>query len=178
MAVRCKSAWACVIVCAALAGLAGALTAAGHDPADEANPYAVIWDRNIFRLNPEPPPPPPPPPKPPDLPKVMLTGFVGKGSSTKILLAILPKDTKEATYYACLVPGQMEHGVQLVNIRLDKQEVDILNSGTRETLSVESNSYAATATAPAPHTGGGAPGMTHEGAARMPPGMFHRQPRG
>jgi len=90
-------AWACALACAGTASLGSVL-----DMAQEANPYAVIWDRDIFRLQAEPPPPQPPPPKPPELPKVMLTGFVGKGSCTKILLAVVPKDNKEPTYYLCL----------------------------------------------------------------------------
>jgi len=170
---RSKLAWAGVLGCAAMAGLGGALAAADSSPA-EANPYSVIWDRNVFHLNPEPIPPPPEPPKPAELPKVMLTGIVGKGSSIKVYLAIPPKDAKESTYYTGgLVPGQKDHDVELVAIRADEEEVDIINSGTRQTLSVRSNSYASTATetAAAPHTGGGPHGM--------PPGMmFRHQPHG
>ena len=135
--VNSKLAWACVFGCAGMACLAG------DDPA-QSNPYAVVWERNIFHLNPEPIPPRDPPPAPPELPKVMLTGFVGKGSSTKILLAIVPKDAKDSTCYLCLAPGQKDHDVELVNIHLEKEEVDIINSGTLETLSVASNSYAST----------------------------------
>lgn len=159
-----------------IVAFASVLGCAGMAAVGDANPYAVVWERNIFHLNPEPPPPAAPTPKPPELPKVMLTGFVGKGHTMKILLAVVPKDPKEATAYLCLEPGQKEHNVELVNIHAQKQEVEIINSGTPETLSVESNSYAAAAIAPAP-----AP-RAQAGVHRMPgmPPMigFRHQPGG
>jgi hypothetical protein len=112
--------------------------------------------------------------KPVDLPKVMLTGFVGKGNSTKVLLAIPPaKDSKESMYYTSLLPGQKDHDVELVAIHLekDKEAVDIINSGTPQTLSVKSNSYLSAASAPAPAKGG-PPGMPAGiGLRRQPPGF-------
>src|ERR1700733_225647 len=98
LSVRFKLTWAFVLGCAGMAGLASALAGAETVLVD-ANPYSVISDRNVFHLNSPPPPPAPPDPKPVDLPKVMLTGFVGKGHSMKVLLAIPPKDTKDTTYY-------------------------------------------------------------------------------
>jgi hypothetical protein len=123
----------------------------------------VISDRNIFHLNPPPPPPAADAPKPLDLPKVMLTGFVGKGSSMKVLFAIPPaKDSKDTITYLSLAPGDREHDVQLVKIHLAKEEVDIINSGTAQTLSAKSNSYAALAS-PSHAEGGprekGVPGL-------------------
>jgi hypothetical protein len=179
--VKSKLAWAGVIGGAVVACLGGDLAAA-HGKLAEANPYAAIWDRNIFHLNPMPLPPPPAPPKPPQRPTVMLTGLVGKGRATKVYLAILPTDSKEAPYYTRgLLPGEKEHDVELVNIRLDKEEVEIVNSGTLETLSVESNSFEAVANSP--HKGGGEPAMAHGGPPGMPPRMprglhFPQQPRG
>jgi hypothetical protein len=118
---------------------------------EEANPYSVISDRNVFHLNPPPPPPAAEAPKPADLPKIMLTGFVGKGSSMKVLLAIPPsRDTKESITYLSLSLGDREHDVQLVKIHLDKEEVEIMNSGTAQTLSAKSNSYAALAASSRP----------------------------
>jgi len=113
---------------------------------DDANPYSVISDRNVFHLNAAPIPPAADAPKPVDLPKVMLTGFVGKGKSMKVLMAIPPaKDSKDTITYLSLAPGDREHDVQLVRIHLDKEEVEIINSGTAQTLSAKSNSYAAMA---------------------------------
>jgi len=171
--VRCKLAWAYAFGCVVMVGLGGVLAAA-----EDANPYEVIWDRNIFHLNPAPLPEPPPPPKPPELPKVMLTGIVEKGSSIKVYLAISPPDRKETTYYTSgLVPGEKDHNVVLVSIHHDKEAVDIINSGTPETLSVESNSYASAATAP--HPAAGAPRMPLPPGMRLPPGMnFARRPHG
>lgn len=139
--------------------------------AEQDNPYSVISDRNIFRLTTA-PIPVEPPPKPPDLPKVMLTGFVGKGSSLKILLAIVPKDNKTPTVYATLTAGQKEHDVELLDARPEFEEVDIINSGTRQTLSVRSNSYDSEASAPA-----AAPGR-HIMPRGMPPGFVFRRPPG
>jgi len=140
--------------------------------AADANPYSVISNRNVFHLNPPPPPVVEAPPAP-DLPKVMLTGFLGKGKSVKVLLAIPPKENKDPTVYLTLAPGEKggESGrdVELVQIHLDKEEVDIINSGTPQTLSVKSNSYV-----PAPRASppaGGAPAMPRMPGIRRPPGF-------
>jgi hypothetical protein len=139
-----------------MAGLATAMAAADSDPAD-ANPYSVISDRNIFHLNPPPPAPEAEDVKPAELRKLMLTGIVKKHDTIKAWLAIPPKDNKETVIYMTLAPGEKQHDVELVKIRYDKEEVDVINAGTPQTLSVKSNSYASTA-APAPH-GGGAPAI-------------------
>jgi hypothetical protein len=153
MSVSSELTWICVLGCAAMAYCATAMAASEVVP-DEANPYSVISDRNIFHLNPPPPPVSADAPKPLDLPKVMLTGFVGKGTSMKVLLAIPPaKDSKDTIAYLSLAPGDREHDVQLVKIHLDKEEVEIINSGTAQTLSAKSNSYAALAASP--HSEGG-----------------------
>jgi hypothetical protein len=141
---------------AAMAAL-GTVVFASEVVPEEANPYSVISDRNVFHLNPPPLPPAAEPAKPLDLPKVMLTGFVGKGKSMKVLLAIPPaKDSKDTITYLSLAAGDREHDVQLVKIHLDKEEVEIINSGTAQTLSAKSNSYAAMAAAP--RSCGGSPG--------------------
>ena len=172
MIVRAKMSWACVLGFAGMAGLTGALPAV-ENPSPDANPYTVITVRNVFHLT-DPPPPPPPSDanKLADLPKVMLTGFVGKGNSMKVLLAIPPpKDSKETIYYTSLLPGQKDHDVELVAIHLDKEAVDIMNSGTSQTLTVKSNSYLSSASAPAPGKGG-PPGMPAGiGLRRQPPGF-------
>ncbi len=58
---------------------------------EEANPYAVISDKNVFHLNPPPPPAPAEATKPPDLQKVMLSGFQKVGDRMKVYLAIPAK---------------------------------------------------------------------------------------
>ena len=87
----------------------------------------------------------------------MLNGFfqVGKGTPTRALMAIVPKDTKEPTRYLNLAPGERKDDVELVSIRLKDEAVDIVNEGTAMTLTIKSNSFASTATAPPP--GAGAP---------------------
>jgi hypothetical protein len=159
-----KWTWVCALGCAAASGLASALAAADGDLVEtspaEANPYSVISDRNIFHLNPPPPPPSADDAKPPELSKVMLTGIMKKHDSLEVFLAIPPKDNKETTLYLSLAPGEKQHEVELVRVRYDKGEVDIINGGTPETLSVKSNSYASTAAAPAPRgEHGGVPGL-------------------
>ncbi len=156
--------WACALGCAAVTGLASALAAADGDLAEtspaDANPYSVISDRNIFHLNPPPPPPSADDAKPPELSKVMLTGIMKKHDSLEVFLAIPPKDNKETTLYLSLAPGEKQHDVELVRVRYDKGEVDIVNGGTAETLSVKSNSYASISAAPAGRgEHGGAPGL-------------------
>jgi hypothetical protein len=154
-----------------MTGLAGGLSAADK-AATDANPYSVISDRNVFHLNPPPPPAPPPEPKPLDLPKVMLTAFVGKGSALKVYLAIPPKEAKQSIHYTSgMVPGEKDDDVELVRINYEKKDpvsVDILNSGTPQTLTLKSNTYLSSATAPPAAKGSGAPGM--------PPGIGLRHP--
>jgi hypothetical protein len=119
----------------------------------EGNPYGVISDRNIFHLNDPPPPPPVDPPKPLDGRKLMLSGFLGKGASTRVLMAIMPKDNKESTVYLNLAPGERNEKVELVRIRLKEKEVDIVDDGMPMTLSVKSNSFASVS-GPQPAAGG------------------------
>jgi hypothetical protein len=157
--------WACVLGCAGMAGLATAMAVADPAPAD-ANPYSVISDRNIFHLNPPPIPTPPEEVKPADQHKLMLTGIKKKHDSVVVLLAILSKDSKEPPVYLSLAPGEKGHDVELVKVRYDKEEVDVIDAGTPETLTVKSNSYASAAP-PAAHPGaapampGGLPGLGH-----------------
>ena len=172
--VSSKLTWACVVGCAALAGLATTRAAAEVTPTD-GNPYSVISDRNVFHLNP-PPPPSSADDKPVELPKVALTGIIGKGNAMKVLLAIPPKNPKDSWTYLTLAPGQREQDVELVRIHAKQEEVEIINSGTAQTLS-RSNSYAAAA-AGAPRAGGnpagekekGFPGLRHERFSGLPGG--------
>jgi hypothetical protein len=131
---------------------------------EEANPYGVISEKNVFRLNPPPPPAPAEVAKPPDVPKVMLSGFQKVGNLMKVYLAIPAKDPKDTAYLA-LQAGEKERDVEIIKIREDKQEVDIVNTGTLMTLSIKSNGYAL--------TGGGAPAKP--GPAGGPPGPAGRR---
>jgi hypothetical protein len=115
----------------------------------DSNPYAIISDRNVFHLNPPPPPPAPEAPKPPDLPPVKLSGFQRIGDHMKVYLAIPAKDPKD-TAYLSLQEGEMQSDVKIVAIRADKGEVDILNTGTPQTLNLLSNGFALSGGAPAP----------------------------
>jgi len=200
MRVRIKLTWGWVLGCAGMAWMGTGMAAADIAPANahpspvdsnklasvaaaaimtpaDANPYSVISNRNVFHLSP-PPPPVEEAQAPPDLPKVMLTGFLGKGSFVKVLLAIPPKENKDPMVYLTLAPGEKggEAGrdVELVSIRLDKEEVDIINSGTPQTLSVKSNSFVSTAAPAGPHPGA-APAMPRmpgiHRAGGFPPGM-------
>ena len=159
MIVSSKLTWACVLGMVGMSCL-GSAKAASEIGVQDSNPYSVISDRNIFHLNPPPPPPAAEEPKPVDLPKVALTGFVGKGALMKVLLAIPPgKDSKESITYLTLAPGDRDHDVQLVRIHLEKEEVEIINSGTAQTLS-RSNTLASLSSGPRP--AGGAPGALGE----------------
>jgi len=125
---------------------------------DNSNPYAIIVDRNIFRLNP-PPPPPVPEEKPKELPKVYLNGILKIGDDVRVLFSIPSKDAKTPTSYFKLAPGEKDGDLELVKIHPDQQYVDVLVSGTAMTLSMLSNTLAS--------AGGKAAG----GAASPGPGM-------
>jgi hypothetical protein len=127
------------------------------------NPYAIITDRNVFRLNPIPPPSAAPEPKPADLPKINLNGFVKIRDITRVLFSIPPKDAKQQITYYSLAPGEKQGILELVKINSAKGEVDILNSGTAMTLSLASNSLASKGGG-----GGPAPGPGFGGMHRMP----------
>jgi hypothetical protein len=123
---------------------------------DNSNPYAIIVDRNIFRLSP-PPPPKSVDQKPVDLPKVYLNGIIKIGDDVRVLFSIPPKDAKSQTAYFKLAPGEEDGVLELVKIHPDQQAVDVLVSGTAMTLSMLSNTLASTggkaaggATAPGP----------------------------
>jgi hypothetical protein len=135
--------WACFMACAAM--IAAAPAFASIDAADtEDNPYTVISQRNIFRLGTPPPPPSPDADKPADLPKVMLTGFFESAHVMRVLLAKPPlKDATNSITYLSLKAGEGKDGVEVVRIRYEKGEVDIINSGTAMTLSAASNTFAA-----------------------------------
>jgi hypothetical protein len=77
----------------------------------------------------------------------MLSGFQKVGERMKVYLAIPAKDPKDTAYLA-LQAGEKERDVEIVKIRADKQEVDILNTGTPMTLTIASNGF--------PLSGGGA----------------------
>jgi hypothetical protein len=111
---------------------------------DNSNPYAVIISRNVFGLNP-PPPPPSESKKPVELPKVYLNGIIRVGDDVRVLFSIPPKDAKGQTTYFKLAPGEKDGVLELVKIHPDQQEVDVIVSDTAMTLSVLSNSLAATA---------------------------------
>jgi hypothetical protein len=135
---------------------AGSTANSSDASADDSNPYAIITDRNVFRLNPI-PPPPAVEVKPADLPKINLNGFVKIRDITRVLFSIPPKDAKQDTAYYSLALGEKQGILELVKIHPEKGEVDILNSGTPMTLSLASNSVASgggRGPAPGPGFGG------------------------
>jgi hypothetical protein len=158
-----------VMGCAAVSGLIIA-SAFAETTSDDTNPYSIISDKNVFHLNPPPPPPSLDSAKPPDLQKVMLSGFQKIGSRMKVFLAIPAKDPKE-TAYLSLQSGEKGHDVEIVNIRAEKQEVDIINTGTAMTLTIASNGFALTGPAAAKGPGPGGPGGPAGPGGRRMAGM-------
>jgi hypothetical protein len=153
-----------VLGCVAVSGLLIA-SAVAETIDEDANPYAMISDKNVFHLNPPPPPPSAEAAKPPDLQKVMLSGFQKVGDRMKVYLAIPAKDPKDTAYLA-LQAGEKADDVEIVKIRADKQEVDIVNTGTPMTLTIASNGF----------TEGG--GVVSKAGGAPPPGLpgNHRMP--
>jgi hypothetical protein len=147
-----------------LMGAAATATPSGtsDEISDNSNPYAVITDRNVFRLNP-PPPPPSAEKKPADLPKVFLNGIIRIGDDVRVLFSIPPKDAKSLPTYFKLAPGEKDDVLELVRIHPDQQEVDVLVSGMPMTLSMLSNSLASSPAAASPE------GKPAGGARRRPP---------
>jgi hypothetical protein len=111
---------------------------------DNSNPYTIIVDRNVFRLNPPPPPHSAADDKPVELPKVNLNGIIKVGNDVRVLFSIPAKDAKSQISYFKLAPGEKDDVLELVKIHSDQQAVDVLVSGTAMTLSMASNSLAST----------------------------------
>ena len=136
-------------------------------PDDDADPYAVISERNVFHLNPIPPPPPPPEAPKADLPVIKLSGFLKIGKTTHALFSSTPKDKKEEPMYFNLADGEKEGILEVVKIHEDKGEVEIINSGTPLTLSLKKDTL--DPTAPAPNKG--APANSDLARGPRPPGV-------
>jgi hypothetical protein len=132
-------------LCFIVAALALCTPATLARDADNANPYAVIIERNAFRLSPAPPPPAPPQPPAPDLPKVIFSGTRKKGSQWFAMFAYKTKDAQkkqETTTYISLAEGETSGPVQLVKINPNGEEVEILNTGVHVVLNMKDNGFA------------------------------------
>jgi len=150
-----------------MAGL-GISPASGETAGTGGNPYAIISERNVFHLTDPPPPPTKEAPKV-EVQKVMFTGIYGKGDSRRALMAVLSKDNKELPTYLNLAPGERQKNVQLVTIRQNSEEIDIINDGTPMTLSAKSNSYASLSTPHPAGAGGAQMAQKLNGMQRPPP---------
>jgi hypothetical protein len=149
----------CLAGLAILLGAQGVCPAGTEDPPpaapvatalnDNSNPYSVISDRNVFHLNPIPPPPEPDKGPPPNLPVVLLSGFMKTGGILKVALAVKTENPdphgQKLTDYLTLAEGDKQgvgsgnkQGVvELVRIYADQEKVDIINSGTPVTLTIK-----------------------------------------
>jgi len=162
-------------LCRAVAASAPAAPSALAGETDDANPYAVIIDRNPFRLNPPPPPQTAPQPPAPQLPEVIFSGTMINAGQRKAMFAAKYKEPREpgakiaagqdTTSYICLKENETEGAVQLLKIMKDGEEVEIMNSGTRMLLNMKENGFAKEQTAGA--RGGGPPGMRQLGNPNM-----------
>jgi hypothetical protein len=151
-----------------------------------ANPYSVIVERNVFRLN-----SPPPIAKPDKTPSnsaevnVTLSGFMQTGDQWQVLLAVKslspdPKAPPLQTFLTLIEGGKesvrqqdQQTWLEVVKIYAEQERVDILNSGVPMTLSMKTNGFAN-----APHTDAHHLVMTPEmrkameiGPARVQPGQ-------
>lgn len=170
-----KGLWACLLLLVGTALCADVLPAkpAGDPGADPANPYSVIVERDVFRLNPIPPPPEPEKPKV-ELPDVKITGIVNIGNHHNVLFLSQPKDKKTGPLYYSLVEGEksFDGKLELVRIHPSQDGVDIINDGVAVTLTMDHDTLGAVA-------GAGAaegpkdrrPGGDREG--QMPGRMYH-----
>ncbi|MBN2507383.1 MAG: hypothetical protein JXQ71_11880 [Verrucomicrobia bacterium] len=153
---------------AAWAGaLALALTLATRPlPADTANPYLVITNRNAFNLTDLPPPPPPPPSKP-EPPKpastVRLSGITTILSKARALFEIVEAPGKPVQKPIMLV-GDKVGDIELVSIDVENKRVTILQAGVETNLVLEARKAAPARPGQRPGT---APGLR----PGMPPGI-------
>lgn len=135
-----------------------AATVVAPGPSEISNPYSVISERNVFRLNPPPPPPEPEKGPPPVLPEVLLNGFMRTGDQWMVLLSAKVDNPDvhghPLIFYLTLAEGDKktvgvgakQAEVQLVKAYADLGKIDIINAGTLMTLSKKETSY--------PRTGG------------------------
>jgi hypothetical protein len=168
-----------ILLCAQVVCLAGtedasAATAVAFAPADNANPYSVIIERNVFHLNQPPLPPKPDEAPPPVIPEVRLSGFMRTGDQWKVLLAVQAENPDPhghpLTCYLTLAegdkkavgPGAKQVVVELVKAYADQEKADIINSGTPVTLSVKDNGFSSPS---AVQDGGGRTAMLRRRAA-------------
>jgi len=160
MTLKSAASW---LACLLLAGKTFAANLTVPDsPEDASNPYSVISQRNVFHLNPIPPPPAPEAPKP-DLPVIKLSGFFTLGSTVRACFSSVPKDKKQEPANYTLTDGEKssDNLLEVLRIHQDTGEVEILNSGTRMTLSLKDDTLASNEAAPKP-----------AGAARHGPPMM------
>lgn len=134
---------------------------------DASNPYSVISERNVFHLNPPPPPPEPEKTKA-DLPVIKLSGFFKVGARTRALFSSMPKKKEDRWTYYNLAEGEKEGVLEVVKIDEADGKVDIMNSGTRATLTLKDDTVAPMAAA--------APPAPSEGQKLPLPGMPARRP--
>jgi hypothetical protein len=135
--------------------------------ADDANPYAVISERNVFRLNPPPPPPAPEEAPPPEKSTIKITGIVKMNGTVRALFVSQPKDPKETPTYFNLAEGEREGILEVVHIHPEEQKIEILNAGKPETLSIKDDSLAKNE-GPPPAAPGAPAGAPNAVAPRMP----------
>jgi hypothetical protein len=129
--------------------------------ANTNNPYSVIVERNVFRLNPPPPPPPISNAPPPDLPVISFGGITETANEVKAHLSVKVKTgnstMSERISYLTMGEGDKEGVVEVIKIFPVEERVDINNSGTRMTLTMKENGYK-NDPAPAPGGRGAGPG--------------------
>jgi len=148
--------------CSAVAAHAGTGLSAQAGDAGNANPYAVIVVQNPFRLN-APQAIETVPRPPPDLPEVIFGGTMINAGQMRAMFDVKSKEAgvkpgvgpQETTAYMCLAEGDTSGPVQLLKIMKGGEEVEIVNSGTRLTLTMKENGFAKELSAP---RGGGPAG--------------------
>ena len=134
------------------------------------NPYQSIIDRNAFNLNPPPPPETNAPPAPPN--KILLTGVMSIGETTKAMLEITEPGPGKLPQKPILAAGQKEYGVEVLDIDAEKGAVKVKNCGIEVVLTFEKDgkTNAPTALVSMPVVGGGATPLSTVPTRTMSPG--------
>lgn len=142
---------------------------------DEANPYAIISERNVFHLNPPPPPAPPPEAPKADLPVIKITGIVKIGDQLRALFVSEPKDKKDTPTFYNLAEGEKQGILEVVKIDQMGEKVDVINSGTKATLTMKEDKLAVNQapTEGGPQAGAGNPRELRHFPQFPTPGSHH-----
>src|SRR5438094_9886998 len=121
-------------------------------PADSANPYQGIVDRNVFGLKPPPPPPKTEPDRPP-LPPITLTGIITILGNKRALMNVQMPGGKLQSFILPEKEREGEIEVLEINEKAGSESVTVNAFGTVTNLTFEKNGAKLASAPPVPMPG-------------------------